>query len=57
MKGYNLYFNETKLNSVPLTRDDVKIIQSNKYINKKIDNSTVQKILVKDIKIVECIIV
>jgi len=57
MKGYNLYFNETKLNSAPLTRDDVKIIQSNKYINKKIDNSTVQKILVKDIKIVECIIV
>lgn len=57
MKGYNLYLKNEKINSTPLTKEDVEFIKENTFINKKIDDSTIKKIFVKDIRVVECTIV
>ena len=57
MIGYNLYFKNEKLNKFPLSNEDVEMIKKNRFINKKIDDSTIKKISTKDIDIVECIII
>ena len=56
MKGYNLYYKNEKLNKFPLKREELEQILSNQIINKKIDETSVKKIFVKDIRITECTI-
>ena len=63
MKAYNLYYQNERLNNRPLSKEDlIKDVLSNKkeyiYKTKIFNNNTkIMKINVKDIKIVECIVV
>lgn len=63
MKAYNLYYKNERLNNRPMSKEDLEknILQNKKeYIYKKkiFGNTTdIAKINIKDIKIVECIIV
>lgn len=63
MKAYNLYYQNERLNNRPLSKEDlIKDVLSNKkeyiYKTKIFNNDTkIMKINVKDIKIVECIVV
>ena len=53
MKAYNIYYNNTRINNKPLTKNEVKNNVLNKeFIFKQYDDY-VQKINVKDIKIIE----
>ena len=56
MTGYNLYYKNEKLNKFPFNKEELQKILSNQVINKKIDDTSVKKIFVKDIRITECTI-
>lgn len=56
MTGYNLYYKNEKLNKFPFNKEELQKILSSQVINKKIDNTSVKKIFVKDIRITECTI-
>ena len=57
MRAYNLYHKETKINSKPLNRDAVDEILHNKIVSKKINDTQYKQFEVKDLRIVECILV
>ena len=57
MKVYNIYSNNEKLNSKPLSAEDVNNILSKDFIFKQIDEHTSQKIYVKDLKIIKCTLI
>lgn len=57
MKAYNIYYNNGRINNKPLTLNEIKNDILNKdYIYKQY-NDYVQKINVKDIKIIETILI
>lgn len=53
MKAYNIYYNNTRINNKPLTLNEVKNNVLNKDCIFKQYDDYVQKINVKDIKIIE----
>lgn len=63
MKAYNIYYHNERLNNKPMSKEDLYknvLNGSNEYIYKRKvfgDTSNIIKINVKDLKIVECIIV
>jgi len=58
MRGYNLYFNEVRINRNPISGNDLKYIYDKRYIYKK-NNKTnsVEKIPTSQIKVKECVII
>ena len=57
MKCYNIYYNGQKLNRRPLTKKDMEIVNSKKYISKVVNSTNLKNIPIKDCKIVECIVI
>ena len=57
MKAYNIYYKSVKLNNKPMNIDDIKTILSEKFIHKKIDEHSSEKINVKDLKIIKCTVI
>lgn len=57
MRAYNLYYNRSKINQKPLSKDVVKKLMQSDVITKKINDAEVQQFRTKDVRVVECIIV
>lgn len=61
MRKYNIYYNNTKLNTKALTKNELDILLSQQFIYKRNDNkqnnSTYKKINTNALEIVESIII
>lgn len=52
-----MYYNRSKINQKPLSKDVVKKLMQSDVITKKINDAEVQQFRTKDVRVVECIIV
>ena len=57
MIKYNVYNNNIKINKRPLSKSDLDTMLESNVIYKKQENGETQRILAKNIQIVECIII
>lgn len=57
MKVYNLYYKNEKINSRPLSENDVEEIKKQDYIYKKLDKFNSVKLSIKDVKIIKCTLI
>ena len=57
MKVYNLYYKNEKINSRPLSENDVEEIKKQDYIYKKLDKFNSVKLSIKDVKKIKCTLI
>lgn len=57
MRAYNLYYNRSKINKKPLSKELVSELMQSDVITKKINDAEIQQFKTKDVRVVECIIV
>ena len=57
MRAYNLYYNKSKINKKPLSKELVSELMQSDVITKKINDAEIQQFKTKDVRVVECIIV
>lgn len=57
MIAYNLYYNRSKINKKPLSKELVRELMQSDVITKKINDAEIQQFKTKDVRVVECIIV
>ena len=57
MRAYNLYYNRSKINKKPLSKELVRELMQSDEITKKINDAEIQQFKTKDVRVVECIIV
>jgi len=56
MKAYNIYYKETKLNKLPVSREDAERLINEGEVIRMVDNKP-QRIPTKELKIVRCTII
>ena len=56
MKGYNIYYQNTRINNKSLSEEELSNVVKQEYIYKQVDNDLI-KINTKDIKIVNTTII